>query len=84
MLFMKGSPDIPKCGFSSKICDLLQDEGFTFDSFDILSDQEVREGLKKFVSWPTFPMLFVDGELLGGLDIIVEMQANGELSAFKR
>ena len=64
--------------------DLLQDEGFTFDTFDILTDQDVREGLKKVVSWPTYPMLFVDGDLLGGLDIVAEMHTNGELAAFKR
>ncbi|KAK7485904.1 hypothetical protein BaRGS_00022899 [Batillaria attramentaria] len=79
MLFMKGSPDAPRCGFSKTMIQLLNDTGAKYDTFDILSDEEVRQGLKKFSNWPTYPQLYVKGELLGGLDIIKEMKENGEL-----
>ncbi|KAH7669428.1 Peptide-N(4)-(N-acetyl-beta-glucosaminyl)asparagine amidase protein [Dioscorea alata] len=78
-LFMKGSPEEPKCGFSRKVVDILKDLGVQFGSFDILTDNEVREGLKKFSNWPTFPQLFCKGELIGGCDIAVAMHENGEL-----
>ncbi|PIA26902.1 hypothetical protein AQUCO_08600052v1 [Aquilegia coerulea] len=79
MLFMKGTPDAPRCGFSSKVVNALQEEGVTFGSFDILSDEEVRQGLKTFSNWPTFPQLYHNGELIGGCDIILEMKDSGEL-----
>ncbi|XP_044461698.1 monothiol glutaredoxin-S17 [Mangifera indica] len=79
MLFMKGSPEEPKCGFSRQVVDILKDEKVTFGSFDILSDKEVREGLKKFSNWPTFPQLYCKGELLGGCDIAIAMHKSGEL-----
>lgn len=78
-LFMKGSPEQPKCGFSRKVVDVLKDEGIKFGSFDILSDNEVRDGMKKFSNWPTFPQLFCKGELLGGCDIVIAMHESGEL-----
>ncbi|KAJ0966731.1 hypothetical protein J5N97_023648 [Dioscorea zingiberensis] len=78
-LFMKGTPEQPKCGFSRKVVDILRDSGVQFGSFDILTDNEVREGLKKFSNWPTFPQLFCKGELIGGCDIVVAMHENGEL-----
>ena len=59
MLFMKGNPDAPQCGFSATMIDLLRDEGVDFQSFDILQDEEVRQGLKKFSDWPTYPQLYV-------------------------
>ena len=77
MLFMKGSPDTPKCGFSRSIVELLRKGGFAFSSFDILTDEEVRAGLKTFSDWPTYPQLYVNGTLVGGLDILREM-ANSE------
>jgi len=80
MLFMKGTPSNPQCGFSSKLVDLLNKEGAEFQSFNILSDSEVREGLKIYSNWPTFPQLYVEGKLIGGLDVVKEMQENGELS----
>jgi Grx4 family monothiol glutaredoxin len=80
MLFMKGDPRTPRCGFSSKIVALLQSVGAEFDTFDILMDQEVRQGLKEFSNWPTFPQLYVDGKLLGGLDIAQELHEEGELA----
>lgn len=81
MLFMKGNPDAPKCGFSSKVVNALKEEGVTFGSFDILSDEAVRQGLKSFSNWPTYPQLYYKGELIGGCDIILEMKNNGELKS---
>ncbi|KAK1420094.1 hypothetical protein QVD17_21422 [Tagetes erecta] len=81
MLFMKGTPDAPKCGFSSKVVNALKEEGIKFGSFDILSDEDVRQGLKKFSNWPTFPQLYYKGELIGGCDIILELKSQGELAS---
>ncbi|KAL0398600.1 UNVERIFIED_CONTAM: Monothiol glutaredoxin-S17 [Sesamum radiatum] len=79
MLFMKGTPDAPRCGFSSKVVNALKEEGLEFGSFDILTDEEVRQGLKTFSNWPTFPQLYYKGELIGGCDIVLELHNNGEL-----
>ncbi|EFJ12929.1 hypothetical protein SELMODRAFT_123396 [Selaginella moellendorffii] len=79
MLFMKGSPSEPKCGFSKKVAGALEEVGVPFGSFDILSDEEVRQGIKSFSNWPTFPQLYVKGELIGGCDIVMEMHKSGEL-----
>ncbi|CAI9292718.1 unnamed protein product [Lactuca saligna] len=81
MLFMKGTPGAPQCGFSAKVVNALEGEGIKFGSFDILSDEEVRQGLKKFSNWPTFPQLYYKGELIGGCDIVLEMKSNGELGS---
>nr|GAT49888.1 glutaredoxin [Mycena chlorophos] len=81
VLFMKGTPDEPRCGFSRKISGLLRDHSVDFAHFDILSDEDVRQGLKKLNDWPTFPQLIVNGELVGGLDIVQEMVENGEFDA---
>lgn len=81
MLFMKGNPDAPRCGFSSKVVNALREEGVTFGSFDILSDDEVRQGLKTFSNWPTYPQLYYKGELVGGCDIVLEMKNSGELKS---
>ncbi|CAO3674486.1 unnamed protein product [Umbelopsis vinacea] len=78
MVFIKGTPQEPRCGFSRQIVGLLNDRHVKYGHFDILSDDEVRQGLKTHVDWPTFPMLFYKGELLGGLDIVKEMIASGE------
>ncbi|KAJ3740650.1 glutaredoxin [Lentinula detonsa] len=80
VLFMKGSPDAPRCGFSRRICGLLRDQKVEFTHFDILSDENVRQGLKKRNDWPTFPQLIINGEFVGGLDIVQEMVENGELT----
>ncbi|KAG0303046.1 Glutaredoxin 3 [Dissophora globulifera] len=80
MIFIKGSPETPRCGFSKKLVALLADQGVSYDSFDILEDDDIRQGLKAHVDWPTFPMVFFKGELLGGLDIITEMVENGEFA----
>jgi len=79
MLFIKGTPDAPQCGFSGKIVNILKEKGVKFSSFNILSDPEVREGLKKFSNWPTFPQLYIEGKLVGGLDIVKELAEQGEL-----
>ena len=81
MLFMKGSPDAPQCGFSSRVVAALErDVGKgSFGSFDILADADVRQGLKVLSDWPTFPQLYVKGELIGGCDIVMQMHESGEL-----
>ena len=79
MLFMKGNPDAPRCGFSRRIVALLRDQGVEFGSFDILTDESVRAGLKVLNNWPTFPQLVVKGEFVGGLDVVTEMVEKGEL-----
>jgi Grx4 family monothiol glutaredoxin len=79
MVFMKGTPDSPRCGFSRQLIDLLRQHRIEFGSFDILQDVDVREGLKKLSSWPTYPQVYVRGELIGGLDIIRELDDAGEL-----
>ncbi|KAI8988448.1 thioredoxin-like protein [Mycotypha africana] len=78
MVFIKGTPEQPKCGFSKQMVNLLNDRHVKYGYFDILTDDEIRQGLKKHVDWPTFPMLFFKGELLGGLDIVKEMIESGE------
>ena len=79
MLFMKGSPAMPQCGFSATVVGILKQVGVQFGSFNILADQEMREGLKEYSSWPTFPQLYVNGKLIGGCDIVRDLHARGEL-----
>ncbi|TFY76508.1 hypothetical protein EWM64_g7504 [Hericium alpestre] len=79
VLFMKGSPDLPQCGFSRRIVALLREQNVDFSHFDIYTDESVRSGLKVLNSWPTFPQLIINGEFVGGLDIVIEMAENGEL-----
>ncbi|XP_046850889.1 glutaredoxin 3-like [Xenia sp. Carnegie-2017] len=82
LLFMKGSLQEPRCGFSKQFCSLMQNyPSVKISSFDVLSDEEVRSGIKKFSNWPTFPQLYVNGELIGGLDIVKELHESGELSS---
>jgi len=81
MLFMKGTPTTPQCGFSNKIVEILNKENIKFHSFNILSDEEVRQGLKEYSNWPTFPQLYIKGKLIGGLDIVKEMSEEGELKS---
>lgn len=80
MLFMKGSPSMPQCGFSAAVVGILKEVGVPFGSFNILADAELREGLKQYAQWPTYPQLYVDGKLVGGCDIVREMHARGELA----
>ena len=79
LLYMKGSPDAPQCGFSSKTSQILIECGKPFSFVDILTNPEIRANLPQFSNWPTFPQLFVNGELVGGCDIITEMHTTGEL-----
>lgn len=79
LLFMKGSPDFPQCGFSAQAVAALRACGVEFGSFNIFEDPEIREGLKAYSNWPTYPQLYVNGELIGGCDIVVEMYHSGEL-----
>lgn len=81
MLFMKGDRVSPKCGFSKQIIEILNSTGASYETFNILEDEEVRQGLKTYSDWPTYPQLYVKGELIGGLDIVKEMMAAGELQA---
>lgn len=79
LLFMKGNPDFPQCGFSAQAAAALNACGAEFSTFNIFEDPEIREGLKVYSNWPTFPQLYVNGELVGGCDIVVEMYHSGEL-----
>jgi monothiol glutaredoxin len=79
LLYMKGTPDFPQCGFSGQTVAALKAIGKPFAYVNIFEDPEIREGLKEYSNWPTFPQLYVDGELIGGCDIVVEMYHSGEL-----
>ncbi|EGF84062.1 hypothetical protein BATDEDRAFT_36431 [Batrachochytrium dendrobatidis JAM81] len=81
MLFMKGSPSTPRCGFSRQVVKLLDEQSVVYETFDILEDEQVRTGLKEYSNWPTFPQLYIKGELVGGLDILKEMIEQGEFQA---
>jgi monothiol glutaredoxin len=80
MLFMKGTPSAPACGFSARTSACLNELGVKYAALDILPDPRIREELSAFSGWPTIPQLFVDGELLGGSDIVLEMYESGELA----
>ncbi|MHB8424730.1 MAG: Grx4 family monothiol glutaredoxin [Gammaproteobacteria bacterium] len=79
LLFMKGTPDFPQCGFSARTTQVLKACGVEFGHVNVLADPEIRASLPKYSNWPTFPQLFVKGELVGGCDITVEMFESGEL-----
>lgn len=79
LLYMKGTPDFPQCGFSGQTIAALNAIGKPYSFVNIFEDQEVREGLKEYSNWPTFPQLYVKGELIGGCDIVMEMYNSGEL-----
>ncbi|MCB1173002.1 MAG: Grx4 family monothiol glutaredoxin [Leptospiraceae bacterium] len=78
-LFMKGIPARPMCGFSAGVVQALHQAGATYDSFDVLSDENVRQGIKEYANWPTIPQLYIDGEFIGGHDIVMQMLQSGEL-----
>ena len=82
ILFMKGSPVFPQCGFSAAVVQILNAMGVKFGSVDVLMDPEIRDGIKRFTNWPTIPQLYVKSEFVGGCDIIREMYESGELSDF--
>ena len=79
MLFMKGTPVFPMCGFSAAVVQILSDLGVKFNSVNVLDSDEIREGIKKFSNWPTIPQLYIKEEFIGGCDIVKEMQESGEL-----
>ena len=79
LLYMKGTPDFPQCGFSARTSQVLKSMGVEFGHVNVLAEPEIRASLPKYSNWPTFPQLFVKGELVGGCDIVVEMSESGEL-----
>ena len=80
VLYMKGTPVFPMCGFSAAVVQILSQAGVKFQTYNVLDDADLRQGLKEFSNWPTFPQLYVDGELVGGCDIVREMHQSGELT----
>jgi len=80
VLFMKGTPVFPQCGFSAAVVQVLNHLGVKFKGIDVLQDPEIRQGIKEFSSWPTIPQLFVKGEFIGGCDIVRDMFQSGELA----
>jgi len=79
VLFMKGTPQFPQCGFSSRAVAILDHLGASYETVDVLQDQEIRQGIKEYSDWPTIPQLYVKGEFVGGSDIMMEMFESGEL-----
>ena len=79
LLYMKGTKEMPQCGFSARVVLILNSYGVPYESVDVLADPELRQALKEFSNWPTFPQLYVNGQLIGGCDICVEMDRSGEL-----
>jgi monothiol glutaredoxin len=84
VLYMKGTPMFPQCGFSAAVVQALSELGVKFKGVDVLADPSLREGIKTYANWPTLPQLYVKGELVGGCDIVREMQASGELAALMK
>ena len=79
VLFMKGTPEMPQCGFSMTVCNILKELKVKFNGVNVLADPEIRQGIKDFSNWPTVPQLYVKGEFIGGCDIAKEMYEKGEL-----
>jgi monothiol glutaredoxin len=82
VLFMKGTPDFPQCGFSSQVVQILDASGVSYGAVNVLTDPEIRQGIKDYSNWPTIPQLYVRGEFVGGCDIVKEMYQSGELRQF--
>jgi monothiol glutaredoxin len=81
LLFMKGTPMFPQCGFSARVIQILKHANIPFKTVNVLEDPEIRDGIKAFSNWPTIPQLYVKGEFIGGCDIITEMFQSGELQS---
>jgi monothiol glutaredoxin len=81
VLYMKGTPVFPQCGFSARVVQILSHVGVPFKGVNVLEDAEIREGIKAYTNWPTIPQLYVNGEFLGGCDIVMEMFQSGELQS---
>ena len=89
MLYMKGNPNAPQCGFSAHTVEILQSYGIPFETADVLADPAVRDGIKRYSNWPTIPQVYIDGKFVGGCDIVSELHERGELepmlkSAFEK
>jgi monothiol glutaredoxin len=82
VLFMKGNSEVPMCGFSANTVSILKGLGVNFNTFNILNDPEIRQGLKEYSNWPTYPQLYIKGKLIGGNDIVTEMYQSGELQEY--
>ena len=82
VLFMKGNAQAPQCGFSANSVAILKHLGVSFKTFNILNDSDIRQGLKEYSNWPTFPQLYINSKLIGGNDIITEMHQSGELNEY--
>jgi monothiol glutaredoxin len=80
VLFMKGTRQLPACGFSNTVVQILKKEGVPFETFNILADPEMRQAMKEYSNWPTYPQLYVAGKFVGGCDIVTEMHESGELA----
>ena len=79
ILYMKGSPEMPMCGFSARVVEILNSYNKEYETVDVLLDPEIRQGIKDFSNWPTIPQLYIKGQFIGGCDICIEMNDNGEL-----
>lgn|SRR3990167_9530461 len=79
-LFMKGSPEMPMCGFSGVVAKILKMQNVPFGSFNVMEDEDIRQGIKDYANWPTIPQIYVKGEFIGGCDILREMHESGELA----
>lgn len=79
VVFMKGNKLMPQCGFSNNVVQILNTLGVPFETFDVLADYDIRQGIKEYSNWPTIPQVYVNGELVGGSDILIELYQNGEL-----
>ncbi|HYC22203.1 MAG TPA: Grx4 family monothiol glutaredoxin [Candidatus Bathyarchaeia archaeon] len=84
MIYMKGTPSFPMCGFSAATIDVFNQLGVPYGTVDVLSDPAIRDGIKRFSNWPTIPQVYIDGQFVGGCDIIREMHASGELESLLR
>ncbi len=80
MLYMKGNPDFPQCGFSAHTVEILKSYGVPFETEDVLADPEIRDGIKRYSNWPTIPQIFINGKFVGGCDILHELHERGELA----
>ncbi|MBF2097861.1 MAG: Grx4 family monothiol glutaredoxin [Gloeomargaritaceae cyanobacterium C42_A2020_066] len=80
VVFMKGNKLMPQCGFSNNVVQILNALGATYETFDILQDYEIRQGIKEYSNWPTIPQVYINGEFLGGSDIMIELYQSGELA----
>ncbi len=81
VLYMKGTPNFPQCGFSAHTIEILRSYGYPFETVDVLADPAVRDGIKKYSNWPTIPQVFINGKFIGGCDIVHELHEQGELSS---